>query len=110
VIKVEDAPGTITVSYRTRDDISYPGDDGILSLIFDIGVDAAGMLGTHACSLKQTAGAKLSLKLANTLSHLALQFRMFEDLLKLLTGSDYEMDWPSLDLADGSRCRWFFSG
>jgi hypothetical protein len=108
VIKVEDAPGTISVSYRTRDDISYPGDDGILSLIFDIEVDAAEMLGTHAYSLKQTAYAKLSLKLANTLSDLALQFRMFEDLLKLLAGSDYEMHWPSLDLPDGSRCRWYF--
>jgi hypothetical protein len=108
VLKVEDAPGTITISYRTRDDISYPGDEGILTLIFDIEVDAAGMLGTHAYSLKQTAYAKLNLNTENSLNDLALQFRMLEDLLKLLTGSDYELDWPFIDLPDGSRCRWYF--
>ncbi len=108
VIKVEDAPGALTVSYETRDDISYPDDDGILTLIFDIEVDAAGMLGTHAYSLKQTAYAKLNLNTASTLNDLALQFRMFEDLLKLLTGSDYELGWPFMDLPDGSRCRWYF--
>ena len=107
-LKVEHAPDTITVSYRTRDDISYPDDDGMLTLIFDIEVDAAGMLGTHAYSLKQTAYAKLNLNTANTLNDLALQFRTFEDLLKLLTGSDYELDWPFMDLPDGSRCRWYF--
>jgi hypothetical protein len=108
VINVEDAPGAITMSYRTRDDISYPDDDGILTLIFDIEVDAAGMLGTRAYSLKQTAYAKLNLNAANTLNDLALQFLMFEDLLKLLTGSDYELAWPFVDLPDGTRCRWYF--
>lgn len=108
MIKVEDAPGTISVSYRTRDDISYPGDDGILTLIFDIEVHAAGMLGTHAYSLKQTTYAKLTLNTPNTLNDLALQFQMFEDLLKLLTGSDYELDWQFVDLPDGTRCRWYF--
>ncbi|MGM4929648.1 HEPN domain-containing protein [Tardiphaga sp. 619_E2_N8_5] len=108
VIKVGDAPGAITVSYNTRDDISYPDDDGILTLIFDIEADAAGMLGTHAYSLKQTAYAKLNLNEANTLKDIGLQFQMFEDLLKLLTGSDYELGWPFMDLPDGSRCRWHF--
>lgn len=76
VLKVEDAPSTITVSYSARDDIAYPDDDGILTLIFDIEVDAAGMLGTHAYSLKQRAYAKLNLNTEHTLSDLALHFGM----------------------------------
>ena len=108
VIKVEETGGAITATYRTPDDIVYPSDHGTLSLILDVEVDAAGILGTHAYSLKQTAYARLSLNTAGTLSHLALQFGMFEDLLKVLTGFDYELSWPSLTLADGSRCRWYF--
>ncbi|UTD29405.1 HEPN domain-containing protein [Bradyrhizobium sp. WD16] len=108
VIEVEDTPDTITLKYKARDDISYPDGDGTLTLIFDIEVDAAGMLGTHAYSLKQVVYARLNLNTPNTLNDLALQFRMFEDLLKLLTGSDYELGWPFMDLPDGSRCRWYF--
>ncbi|ULK98497.1 HEPN domain-containing protein [Bradyrhizobium sp. I71] len=108
VIKVEDTPDGIAMSYRRRDDVSYRDDDGSLTLIFDIEVDTAGMLGTHAYSLRQTAYAKLDFNAANTLNDLALQFQMFEDLLKLLTGSDYELGWPFVDLPDGTRCRWYF--
>lgn len=109
VIKVERTDEAITATYKVPDDIIYPGDGGTLSLILDVQVDAAGMLGTHAYSLKQTAHARLSSNTASTLSDLAVQFTMFEDLLKLLTGSHhYELAWPSLALPDGSLCRWYF--
>jgi hypothetical protein len=108
VIKVEETADTIMASYRTPDDIMYPGEGGTLSLVLDVDVDRTGMLATHAYSLKQSAYARLSLNTASTLSDLAVQFRMFEDLLKVLTGFDYELSWPSLTLPGGSQCRWYF--
>jgi hypothetical protein len=108
VIKVEQTGDATTATYKAPDDIVYPGDDGMLSLILDVEADAAGMLGTHAFSLKQTAHARLSLNTAISLSDLAVRFRMFEDLLKVLTGSDYELAWPTLTLPDGSCCTWHF--
>jgi ApeA N-terminal domain 1 len=108
VIKIEQTGGSVTATYKAPDDIHYPSDDGTLTLILDVEVDAAGMLGTHAYSLKQTAHARLSLNTARTLSDLALRFGMFEDLLKVLTGFDHELAWPFLNLPDGSRYQWYF--
>jgi hypothetical protein len=107
-INVEQTNEAITASYQTRNDIVYSGRDGSLSLIFNIDVDRAKGFGTYAYSLKQVAYARLSLNTPITLNDLAAQFRTFEDLLKLLTGSDFELAWPSLTLSDGSRYRWYF--
>jgi hypothetical protein len=79
-----------------------------VTLIFDIEVDADGMPRQHAYSLRQTAYAKLESASPRSLGELATEFGMVEDLLKVLTGSNHELGWPSLILPDGSRCSWYF--
>lgn len=107
-IKAEHAPGSAAASYVAPGDIEYATEDGALALIFNIEAQASGGLGTHAWSVKQTAFGKLSVQSEAPLAAFSRKFLLFEDLLKLLTGQDYALAWPSLMRPDGSLCRWFF--
>jgi hypothetical protein len=108
-IKLSRADGNISASYEMPNDLTYACDDGSLVIVFDVDTDRSGMLGTHAFSLKESASLRLHLNRACPLGELQMQYGMFEDLLKLLTGSDYGLDWPRVSLADGSRYLWYFS-
>ena len=63
------------------------------------------MLGTYAFSLKECALLRLRLNSAWPLRDLQMQYRMIEDLTKLLTDSDYGLDWRQVSLNDGSKYR-----
>lgn len=107
-IKVSNTDGKISARYEKPDDLMYSVDSETLSIVFNVEDDSSGMLGTHAFSLKESASLRLRLNRAYGLSDLSVQYVMLEDLLKLLTGSDYGFNWPWVSLADGTKCRWYF--
>lgn len=107
-IKLLREDGNIIARYVPPSDLTYYCDDASLLVIFDATTDSAGVLGTHSFSLKETALLRLNLKDECPLSELRTKYGMFEDLLKLLTGSDHDLDWPRLSQSGGSTYRWYF--
>lgn len=108
-IKVAEGEQTISATYEKPDDLSYVCDDGKFSIEFGVTIDSSGVRSAHAFSLKESALLRLCLDDSQALSEWQTQYGMLEDLLKVLTGSDYRLDWPRVSLGGGSKWRWFFA-
>jgi hypothetical protein len=79
-----------------------------MTINFDIdGKAPFGMSGNEA-SMKETATASLHFTSAFDLDELKKEYQLFEDLLILLTSTDFSLDWPSVQQNGNSRCRVYF--
>ena len=106
-IKVTRADGKILAGYEKPSDLSYDYDGGTLTITFDVTVDKSGMLGVHRLLLKQSALLRLQLNGTFSLQDLHLQYGIMEDLIKLLTNSDYALAWPRVSSPSGLTCQWY---
>jgi len=107
-IELTRAEDGISASYVRPGDLTYDGDDGSLTIAFDAETDSSYMQRTHSFTIKESASLRLRLRSARSLSELHMQYGMIEDLLILLTGSDYRLAWPKVSLAESPKYRWFF--
>lgn len=108
-IEVSYAGGNISARYEKPNGLTYAYDRGILKIAFEVHADESGIPGTYAFSLKQSALLQLHLSSACALRDLRMQYGTVEDLFKLLTGSDYALDWPRVSLGGGPKCLWYFT-
>ena len=102
------SPERVAVEYVRPVPAVYQTEDGLLELNFHLtGANLAGGRSDEV-SMKEKVGLVLSLKEPVALDGLREHFRVVEDLLVLLIGSHYRLDWPFLSLDDDQRVRWYF--
>jgi hypothetical protein len=106
-ITAERTESGITAAYTVPDKLTYPLDDGELQVVF-------GLMGPylgkhHGSSLTLTEYAEIVQipHRALPLAQMQAQYVLFADLFLLLTGSDYNLDWPILTCGDADRAPRF---
>jgi hypothetical protein len=107
-IKVKSSKRMVTVKYKRPKDAVYPTGDGKLSIHFESESDSLGAVFGTALTLKETACAALGFKKPRTLKDVIAQYQLLEDMLLLLTGSDYTLDWPWLATSKTAQYRLYF--
>ena len=106
-IDVSRSEDKVSVIYEKPNNIVFAVAGGTLSIEYDAKENASGFFRSYELSLKQTASIKFRLTGGLKLDGLISQYGLLEDLLKLLTGSDYHLDWPSVSLGDKATYRWY---
>jgi hypothetical protein len=97
----------ITIEYNKPKPPVYKTDDGTLTFNFLSGCSFTPGKSDRV-SMKESAWLVYSVNEPATLEGLRERFRLFEDLLILLTGSYYRLDWPFISLDGDVRVRWYF--
>ena len=85
---------SIKVRYAAPKDITYDLEDGRLRVVFDVMAPYASQKHMSEITLKERASVIYSPRRGITLDEVKKQFCLIEDLLILLTGSEYFLDWP----------------
>lgn len=100
---------SIKVKYQAPPAMSYPIADGRLRIEYDILAPVLSMKRLHEVTLKQRASLIYSPRVRVSLEDMKKQFCLIEDLLILLTGSDYCLDFPLISAgSDRAACRYYF--
>jgi hypothetical protein len=106
-IAAERTETALTASYTLPDKATYPLGDGELQIVFGL---MGPYLGKHSgASLTLTEYAEIVLIPHRALSpsDMQSQYVLFADLFVLLTGSDYNLDWPTLTCGTHGRAEQF---
>lgn len=106
-ITAERTESTITAGYSVPDKLVYPLEDGELQIVFGV---MGPYLGKHrgpSLTLTEYAEIVLTPKRGLSLAEMQAQFVLFADLFILLTGSDYNLDWPTLTCGKGDQAQTF---
>jgi ApeA-like protein/HEPN superfamily Apea-like protein len=107
-IKVVRTRRTVSAKYKWPKKASYHFADGSLTINFELDGQSSGAIFGTEVSMKETASASLRFTKPRDLEGIKTQYQLFEDLLILLTSTDYALDWPSVSLTKKSRCRLYF--
>jgi hypothetical protein len=107
-IKITSSKRTVMVKYTQPKNVVYPTADGKLSIHFESGTESSGAVFGTAVALKETAAATLGFKNRRTLKDVIEQYKLLEDLLLLLTGSDHTLDWPWVATGRTEQYRLYF--
>jgi hypothetical protein len=107
-IKVVRTRRTVSVKYKWPKDANYRLTDGSLTIDFELDGQSSGALSGAEVSMKETASASLRFSKPLDLDSIKTQYQLFEDLLILLTSTDYALDWPSVALTKETRYRLYF--
>ena len=107
-IKVSRGNGRISAEYEQPPEAAYEVDAEKLTFHFDISGTGPTSFGDRL-SIKQNVTLRFSLRSKETLEKLADLFRSLEELLVLLTDSEYRTPWPSIVLDPRTNVRWYFT-
>ena len=107
-IRITSSKRMVSVKYKRPKDAVYKTTDGKLSIHFESAVDSAGAIFGMELSMKETASAALSFGKSLALNDLIAQYRLLEDLLLMLTGSDHPLDWPWVMADKSAQYRLYF--
>ncbi len=108
-IKVVQTRRTVSAKYKRPKQATYRLTNGSLTIDFDLGgPSSANVFGTEVL-MKETASASLRFHKPLDLDGLKNQYQFFEDLLILLTDTDYALDWPWVAFTKTLRCRLYFT-
>jgi hypothetical protein len=107
-IEVARTRRTVSAKYKRPQKAMYRLIDGSLAIIFELGSQASTALFGTEVSMKETASATLRFTKPVKLESIKTQYQLFEDLLILLTSTDYRLDWPLVAVTAKSRCRLYF--
>jgi hypothetical protein len=99
---------TVSAKYNKPEDAVYLTDSGTLSINFDITGPFPGTHRDDALSLKESASAIWTPARPSQLEELQTEYGLLEDLLILLTDSDYCLDWPVISLTKDLHYKWYF--
>lgn len=102
-ISVERTESSITAAYTTPDKVTYPLDDGELQIVFGLMGPYVGKHLGSSLALTEYAEIVLVPHRRLSLAEMQAQYVLFADLFILLTGSDYNLDWPTLSYGAGDR-------
>lgn len=106
-ITAERTESGITASYTEPKRFTYPLDDGELQVVFGLRGPYRGKHSGPSLTLTEYAEIVLMPKPALSLAGMQAQFVLFADLFILLTGSDYNLDWPTLSCGEGDQAQSF---
>jgi len=98
-----------TVTYTRPKNILYKLQDGSLAIEFSLGGQFSGDIFAPEARMKETASAVLTYDEHVGVAEARLHYEMLDDLLMLLTGSSYKLDWPTLFDDTGAQARLYFS-
>jgi hypothetical protein len=106
-INVVQTDDRISATYDKPPSASYEVDGE--KLMFDFGVTGhvPYKLGDEF-SIKQGVTLRFSFGLKESPEKLGVQFRFFEELLILLTDSEYRLPWPRIALDADTKALWYF--
>jgi ApeA-like protein len=107
-IKVTSTKRMVSVKYNRPKNADYSSAEGKLSIHFESAVDSPGAVVETAVSLRQTASVVLRFIKPLALEDLIAQYKLLEDLLLILTGSDYRLDWPWIATGKIPQYRLYF--
>jgi ApeA N-terminal domain 1 len=107
-IKVRRTRRMVSAKYKWPKEASYRLADGSLTVDFELGGQSSLTMSGTEVSMKETASASLQFPKPLDLDGIKTQYQLFEDLLILLTSTDYALDWPWVALTKQSRCRLYF--
>lgn len=107
-VKVARSKRMISAKYKKPKDAVYSVMGGRLSLKFNVAGNTSATPFGDEFSVKEMASLSLRFKSLPTLDYIKTQYGLIEDLLILLTDSDYCMDWPWLSINKNFRCRLYF--
>jgi ApeA N-terminal domain 1/Apea-like HEPN len=106
-IGVERTESAVTASYSVPGKLSFPLEDGELQIVFGV---VGPYLGKHqgsSLTLTEYADVHLIPHRALPLEEMQAQYVLLADLFVLLTGSDFNLDWPTLTCGEGDRAPRF---
>jgi len=98
----------ISAKYKLPKNISYPLDDGILSIKYDISGPYLGKQKMHNLTLSEDGSICYAPKQSDLLEGMKNLYGLMEDLFILLTDSDYCLDWPLLSYGKDENYRFYF--
>jgi hypothetical protein len=107
-IKVTQAEQSVSVEYKPPEKAAYRLPDGSVTIEFELGGKRAGAVFGTEISMRETASSNFRFEKPLGLDEIKTQYQLFEDLLILLTSTDYALDWPWVALDDKSRYRVYF--
>jgi hypothetical protein len=107
-IKVTPSKRVVSIKYKRPKDAIYPTADGRLSIHFESDVSSSGTVFGTALTLKETASAALRFKKPRAIADLIAQYKLLEDLLLILTGSNHTLDWPWVSVGQFKAYRLYF--
>jgi hypothetical protein len=108
-IEFDRKESSIYAKYEAPKDITYPLDDGTLSIEFDILGPHFGVKKLHNLTLTESASIRYTPESSASLEDMKTQYGLVEDLFILLTDSDYCLDWPSVYLGQEMKpCQFYF--
>lgn len=108
-ITTERTESNITARYEAVEDISYPLDEGKLQVHYGIAGPYPGTRRDSELTLTEFVVIRFLPEVSMSLEEMKNQYGMLADLFILLTGSDYNLDWPTLSIGeDQERFRLYF--
>lgn len=102
-IAAERTESAITASYTEPDKLTYLLDDGELQVVFGLIGPYLGKQRGSSLTLTEYAEIVLTPNRAQSLAEMQALFVLFADLFILLTGSDFNLDWPALMCGEADR-------
>jgi hypothetical protein len=102
-INVERTQSGITAEYRTPEKISYVLDDGELQVVYGVIGPYLGKFQNSSLKLTEYAELIQIPRKAMSLKDLEARYVLICDLFILLTGSDYNLDWPVGTCGEGEK-------
>jgi hypothetical protein len=106
-ITAERTESGTTAAYTVPEKLTYPLDDGELQIIFGLMGPYLGKRLESSLTLTEYAEIVQIPQSALPLTQMQAQFVLFADLFLLLTGSDYNLDWPTLTCGEADRAPRF---
>jgi hypothetical protein len=106
-IKTSATEKTISVEYIRRDPLVYEIDEGTVTIEYHVSGVGEGKWLDRNISLSESASLVYDPKVDLTLLQMRQKARELEDLLLVLTNSDYILSWPNISISVGDDNRWF---
>lgn len=106
-ITFEREPERISATYEKPQKISYPLEEGELFVQYDLH-QQYNLLQKHTLSMSESAFFVYHPKEEKCLEDMEKQFLLVQDLLILLTGSDFPLEWPTL-VTNKAKYQYYFS-
>jgi hypothetical protein len=107
-IKVASSERTVSIKYKQPKGAVYPFAGGKLVIQVESELSSSGNIFGQALSLKETASMSFRFREYLALKDLIAQYKMLEDLILLLTGSDHPLAWPWVASGQHARYRLYF--
>jgi ApeA N-terminal domain 1 len=99
----------ISLTYRKPGDLLYTLASGTLSFKYHLNGPVHGKQTTDTIALKEVAVVAYRPKRSRPLGELKEIYCLLEDLIILLTDSDYCLEWPFISLSKDIKYRWYFT-